>query len=143
MEVPPGSNRGPEVDAYVQSVGLPPSGAYPWCAAFVHWCFAKATVEVRQPNPCPRTGSALGLWLKAKPEQRITEMAEVKPGMVFVLDLGHGTGHVGFIETARKIRFTTIEGNSNAGGSREGVGVFKRERVFSVNTLKGFLDFSR
>ena len=38
-------------------------------------------------------------------------------------------------------RLTTIEGNTNDGGSREGVGVFRRSerKIASIN--KGFLDY--
>jgi hypothetical protein len=148
-EVPPRSNRGPEVDAYVRAVGLDPTGAYPWCAAFVYWCFWKAAGQLAAeagyrfqiPNPCPRTGSALGMWLKAKPSQQVPPNGPIKPGMVFVLELGHGSGHVGFVESVGKREVVTIEGNTNEGGSREGVGVFRRKRAFG-KSLRGFLDFS-
>ncbi len=141
MEEPPGSNRGLEVDQWIRGVGLDPKGAYPWCAALVFHCFHKAAVELKAPNPCPRTGSALGMWLKAKPTQRVYPGSRIRAGMVFVLDLGHGTGHVGFVESVGEAKATTIEGNTNDGGSREGIGVFRRKRVFGKN-LKGFLDFS-
>ena len=40
MEQPPGSNRGPQVDQYLTTVGLNPAGgSFAWCAAFVYWCF--------------------------------------------------------------------------------------------------------
>lgn len=139
-EVPPSSNRGPEVDRWIRGVGLNPEGAYPWCAAFIHGCFHEAAAALKIPNPCPRTGSALGMWLKAKPSQRVAAKV-ARPGMVFVLDLGHGTGHVGFVEAVSARTITTIEGNTNDGGSREGIGVFRRTRVFGKN-LRGFLDFS-
>ena len=40
MEKPKGSNSGPEVDAYLASVGLPPG--LPWCMAFNNFCVQKA-----------------------------------------------------------------------------------------------------
>jgi|SRR6185369_2990227 len=133
-EVPPGSNRGPEVDEYVRSVGLDPAGAYPWCAAFLYWCFMQA--KIGAVNPCPRTGSALGMW-KLSPD---SAKGKIEPGAVFVMDFGHGTGHVGFIESIDGAWLTTIEGNTNVEGQREGIGVFRRKRaVPSIN--KGFLYF--
>jgi peptidoglycan hydrolase-like protein with peptidoglycan-binding domain len=33
-EEPRGSNRGPQVDKYIQSVGLNPAGRFSWCVAF-------------------------------------------------------------------------------------------------------------
>ena len=42
-EQPLGSNRGPQVDQYLESVGLnPEEGSFPWCAAFLYWCFDHA-----------------------------------------------------------------------------------------------------
>ena len=39
-EQPKLSNRGPEVDEYLRSVGLNPVGQhYSWCAAFIYYCF--------------------------------------------------------------------------------------------------------
>ena len=56
-EVPPGSNRGPEVDGYLRAVGLDPEQwSYPWCAAFVYWCFERACRELGRPNPVGRHG---------------------------------------------------------------------------------------
>lgn len=52
MEVPPGSNRGPRVDEYLESVGLDPSDdSYPWCAAFVYWSFQKAAAQLGSEIP--------------------------------------------------------------------------------------------
>ena len=66
----------------------------------------------------------------------------VRPGMVFVLATGGGHGHVGFVESLTGVVLTTIEGNTNEGGSREGVGVFRRvgRRISTIN--QGFVDYS-
>jgi hypothetical protein len=62
--------------------------------------------------------------------------------MVFVLSTGGGHGHGGFIESVQGVVLTTIEGNTNDGGSREGVGVFRRNgrRINGIN--QGFVDYS-
>ena len=38
-----GNNHGSEVKMYLNSVGLGES--YPWCAAFVSWCFLQVEIE--------------------------------------------------------------------------------------------------
>ena len=69
MEQPPGSNRGPQVDQYLTSVGLNPAGgSFAWCAAFVYWCFRKASADLGVPNPAVKTAGALDVWNSAGPK---------------------------------------------------------------------------
>lgn len=150
MEVPPGSNRGPRVDQYLNSVGL--SGGFFWCMAFVHWCFREASVEMGVANPFPRTAGCIDAWNRVKnssPAKLITKAQAqanpsiVKPGAVFILDFGKGHGHTGIVRSNTGGALVTVEGNSNPAGSSNGVGVFelKRRSVMSVN-LRGFIDFT-
>lgn len=119
-------NSGPEVDVYLRSVDQPPGRA--WCMAYVHWCFDGASASFGLDNPCPRTAGALHLWEKC-PESWRVAADEVLPGDVFVVDHGHGLGHVGFIESRKDDdSFWTCEGNTNPGGSRDGDGVYRRTR---------------
>lgn len=61
--------------------------------------------------------------------------------MIFTMDHGGGLGHTGLVESVTGGIMTTLEGNSNVGGSREGIGVFRLTRkVNSVN--KGFIDYA-
>lgn len=152
MEDPPGSNRGARVDEYLRAVGLDPAaGSYAWCAAFVYWCFSQGAAAVGRVNPLPRTAGALALWRGAgaagarqiSPAAAQATPSLVRPGQIFVLSTGGGFGHVGLVESVAAGVLTTIEGNTNDGGSREGVGVFRRtgpngRKLSSVN--KGFLD---
>lgn len=125
-------NSGPEVDAYLASVGLGPG--YSWCAAFVYWCFVTGAASVRADNPCPRTAGALRMWTLAPSSQ--TQLPE--PGDVFVIDHGHGLGHVGFVELVNADgSLTTVEGNTNASGGREGDGVYRRSRDRAA--IRGYL----
>jgi len=150
MEQPPGSNRGPRVDEYVRAVGLDPAGRFPWCAAFVYWCFARAATEAGVRNPVIRTGGVLDHWRRAaeKGVPRVTGTAAkgspalVRPGFVFVMDFGGGVGHTGFVKAVAGGHLLTIEGNTNDGGSREGVGVFERREREIASITKGFLDYS-
>jgi CHAP domain-containing protein len=148
MEVPPGSNRGPVVDEYIRAVGLDPTSRYPWCAAFVYFCFERAAGTLGIANPVIRTGSVLGHWKKAA-ERNITRILQrkalrtpglLRPGLIFVLSTGGGLGHMGLVEQVETGRVITIEGNTNDGGSREGVGVFRRSRTIAgINC--GFIDY--
>lgn len=152
MEEPPGSNRGPRVAEYLAAVDLDASkGHYAWCAAFVCWVFREAARALGVENPLPMTAGALALWNRSagRPELvRVTaaearaEVSLVKPGQVFVLSTGGGLGHVGIVESVSAGVLATIEGNTNDGGSREGIGVFRRagangRKVVSIN--KGFV----
>lgn len=150
MEQPPGSNRGPQVDMYLRIVGIDPAGgSYAWCAAFVYWCFRDAAQALRVPNPAIRSAGVLDCWNRAGAAgvHRISSAeanstpAVVKPGMVFVMSMGSGNGHTGFVEEVDGVVLTTIEGNTNQGGSREGIGVFRRKgrRLSSIN--RGFIDY--
>ena len=65
--------------------------------------------------------------------------AQVHPGMIFVLDTGGGAGHTGLVEAIDGGRLITLEGNTNDGGSREGVGVFRRNGRKIVNINRGFI----
>jgi len=150
MENPPGSNRGPEVDQYLLSVGLnPAAGHFPWCAAFVYFCFQQAADKLQMANPAIKDAGVLDCWNRAGQtgKHRVAASAAlqtpslVQPGMVFVLKTGSVTGHMGFIEKIEGERLTTIEGNSNLGGSREGIGVFRRQGRTIQGVNLGFLDY--
>ncbi|MCC6858922.1 MAG: CHAP domain-containing protein [Bryobacterales bacterium] len=150
MEDPPGSNRGPKIDQYLKAVGLnPASGSYPWCAAFVYWCFRQAAASLGASNPLVRTAGVLDHWNRAGERgiRRILcaeareEPAVVLPGMIFIITTGSGNGHTGLVERVEGVRLTTIEGNTNNEGSREGVGVFRRKarRMDQIN--RGFISY--
>lgn len=149
-EDPRRANRGPQVDAYVRSVGLDVREAHPWCAAFVYWCFERAAERVRSENPLPRTGSVLEQWTRGPAhgarhlagEDAATDPFLVKPGFLFVIDAGRGRGHMGLVERAGPGTLVTIEGNTNLAGAREGVGVFRRGTRRLTEIVPGFLDYS-
>lgn len=149
-EVPPGSNRGPQIDLVLKSVGLSPG--YAWCAAFIYWCFAQASRQLGIRNPCPKSAGVLNLWnlagYKESGLKRITvgqaddDKSLIKPGMQFLLKLSATAGHTGIIESVDKYgALTTIEGNSNIAGSREGTAVLRqtKRRIDSINL--GFISY--
>jgi hypothetical protein len=131
-ETPPGSNRGVEVDYFIRETGLDPKLGLPWCAAFVHQIGRQALGAAW---PVPRTASVAAIERWATAQGVIRDTAAV--GDLFLL--WHAElkrfAHVGFIEaTLDGGRFATLEGNTNPGGSREGFGVFRRQRTFGLST---------
>lgn len=148
-EQPPGSNSGPEVDGYLRSVGRQPGD--PWCAALVFSCIQQAWVkrhggwdeyEGAPAVPFPRTAYTPRIWSWAQRQgpgywaspAGVHLGREVTDGALFLLYGKVGeterVNHVGFVERldlADQV-VCTIEGNTNPAGSREGGGVFRRER---------------
>lgn len=151
-EDPPGSNRGKRIEEYQRLVGI--DRGEPWCVAFIFFCFATAARGLKLPNPIEeagcKTGSVLDLWNRAGRANDITlllhddalnDPSKVKPGMAFVISTGGGYGHVGLIASVVGNQLETIEGNTNDGGSREGIGVFRHtgRTIDSIN--RGFIAF--
>lgn len=142
-------NRGPRVDEYVRSVGLDPEGGYAWCVCFVHWCFAAAARKLGAENPFPKTAGVHDAWNRAKrlgahivtATDARTDPSRVEPGQVFFINTGEGLGHAGLVTARTGNDITTIEGNTNRAGSREGTCVLRKTRTIrSVNM--GFVRFS-
>lgn len=161
-ETPGQANRGPQVDQYLKASGITnpagnPPGGYPWCQAFLYWCAVQACSALgRTDVPVPQTAGVLKHWQLAATmpgvrritkAQALADPALVRPGMFFTLDYGSGQGHTGLVERVYPDgRLITIEGNANAEGGREGVGVYRLDRrkltSNSADKLKGFVDFS-
>lgn len=146
-EVPPNSNRGPDVAAYLASVGLAPGN--PWCCAFTYWCFDQAAQQGQRNNPMLRTGGCLAHWngAVAQGARRISRTDAVnnptllRPGMVFIMDFGGGKGHTGFVLAVHGGMVDTVEGNTDASMTREGGGVYRLTRkITDIN--KGFIDYA-
>lgn len=152
-------NRGPEVDSFLKEAGIknPADNAkndgYPWCQAFVYWCFVQSCKSLGRTNPAPKTAGVLDHWNQAKSvkgihriskTQATVDLGLVRSGMVFINDYGNGYGHTGFVERVFPDgRLITVEGNTNTEANREGLGVFRLERrKITDKELKGFLDYS-
>jgi hypothetical protein len=56
--------------------------------------------------------------------------------------VGRGLGHSGIVVEVANGFLLTIEGNTNDGGSRNGISVFKRKarKINEIN--KGFIDYT-
>lgn len=123
-----GKNSGLRVRAYQRATWLEP-GPWPWCAAFVSWCLMQAL----GPKPkhdgkwrC-RDARAYGWedWAKKRGLVLLDESAAMQPGDIVTFDFSH----IGIVESDEGSQIITIEGNTNAAGSREGDGVWRKERA--------------
>lgn len=129
QEVPRGSNWGPQVGRYLKSVKVKVPAA--WCAAFVHYGLDSAGHKnsITAWSPTAHNKNNVVYF-------RRTWFKEMQPGDVFTIYFVSmkRIAHTGFAH--RRINSSiieTVEGNSNAGGSREGYMVARRKRP--VNTL--------
>ncbi|MBX3173265.1 MAG: CHAP domain-containing protein [Gemmatimonadaceae bacterium] len=127
-EHPPNSNAGPYVERVLKRTGL--GKGYPWCAA---WIADLGAIAFGADWPLPLTASCAELGRAAEQAEVLNE----KParGDVFLIwfeKLGR-YAHTGLVlEVHADGRCTTLEGNTNDGGSREGWGVFRRTRQFAA-----------
>lgn len=122
-----GKNDGPEVAAYLKVTGL--KEGQPWCAAFVSWVFAKAGYAQ------PLTAWSPSLF----PIHRQTKI--IRPAHVFGVYFKalNRIAHAGLVEEQQGNWIVTIEGNSNASGSREGDGVYRKRR--HIKTIKVYANW--
>ena len=123
-----GSNCGIRVDEYKAATWLSPKRGWPWCAAFVCWIIREALQDVGAKTKTkgfirPRTAQDLTTWTK-KPHR-----GDIKPGDIVIFKFSH----IGFAVSSPDSNgyVTTIEGNTDKAGSREGGGVFKKKRHVS------------
>ncbi len=151
-EEPPGSNRGKRVCQYQRAVGV--DSGEPWCVAFIYFCFGSAALALGVKNPMDvgdcKTGSVLDLWNRARRaanavivlrDQALDDPRKVVAGMIFAISTGGGNGHVGLVANVNGNRLETIEGNTNDGGSREGIGVFRHTGRTIDGINRGFIKF--
>lgn len=144
-EEPLGSNTGPLIQEFFNADSYKPNKAdngYAWCASFV--CRIVELAIIRFAIPCekgrferPTTPSAFGLaeWSRAQDNTTHTRDwpgNDIKRGDIVIFSWSHcGIA----ITDADKGYFETVEGNTNAFGSREGTHVMwkkgRQERACS------------
>jgi Putative peptidoglycan binding domain/CHAP domain len=125
-----GKNDGTEVEGYLRAVHL--SKGHPWCQAFVYWCFEQAAQRLERNNPVSCTGGVLDCLTRERKEGTTIIYDDPQPGDQGIMDFGHGHGHT-FLVTERHLnRVFSIEGNTNNDGSRDGDGVYERNRTIAA-----------
>lgn len=115
-------NDGPWVEAIQRVTGNKKGD--PWCASFVTFVL---DIAFRGKNPLVRTASCDVMLEFARKQGWLTDKPQ--PGDVFlVMKTPTDAVHTGVVVSVGKTSVKTCEGNTNEGGSRDGWGVFLRER---------------
>ena len=123
-----GDNDGPFVKEILASVGLSPGS--PWCAAFNYYVFEKAGFAGRVPRSAWSPD-----WVKGG------RRGNPHPSDVFGIYFASKgrVAHTGLVESSDGVFVTTIEGNTNQAGSREGDGVYRKKRPSKTLIYKSYL----
>lgn len=170
-EQPKDWNRGPEVDRFLDGLGLLPEDpnqkGLPYCAAFVSFCLNAAGEEVVFPQT--RSAGARNFIdnqksfiffpegeedtqisfgsIRANVVQRGT--VTIPPGTIVVWKAKRAPtdtqGHVGFVVDWEGQAGTTIEGNTgpgDEGDQRDGGGVYLRKRMLSPGSAFRIVSFT-
>jgi hypothetical protein len=136
-----GPNRGEPIESWLREIGLQPG--QPWCMAFVIAMYRKAAASVGTVLSVPESGRVATFWRRCPPTWK-SDLPSV--GAIFCRaedpDNPASKGHTGFVLAINGNVLTTIEGNTNEAGAREGDGVMKKERRLSYVNL-GFVDIAR
>jgi hypothetical protein len=132
------TNCGVRVDEYKAATWLNPKKGWPWCAAFVCWvireALASSSTKQTKTFKRPRTAGAWDFenwsidqdsttWLRRNPA------SDIAPGDIVMFTFSH----IGIAVSApdEKGNVTTVEGNTDIAGSREGGGVYLKTRNLS------------
>lgn len=102
--------------------------AYPWCMAFVQWCFSQAGV------PLPIKTASCGALMNAAKKSGKWVTKDYRPGDVVIYDFpgGAATDHTGIIEKVTLTGVLAIEGNTSEAGSQSNGGmVCRKTRPYS------------
>ncbi len=144
-ETPVGSNRSTRIDYWnLEAIGdwrvFPMGGqGAPWCASFVT---AMGRQALGHAWPVPHTGTVQTMVDWARSEQMWSK-SDPKVGDLFCLYYSRlkRYGHVGIVIKVTPKNIITIEGNTNAGGSRTGFAVLSRTRKY--NDRMGFIHWQK
>lgn len=142
-----GSNCGPRVNEFKAATLLNPKLGWPWCAAFV--CFivreamAQCGIKETKTFKRPKTAGAWDFenWSLAQDDTTHTKKPhknDIQPGDIVVLKRSHIGIAVSDVHNDGVV--LTVEGNTDSSGSREGGGVFLKQR--HVSELRSRIRFT-
>ena len=142
-----GTNCGPRVNEYKAATNLPPTKSWPWCAAFICWCvreaLLKSGIKETKTFKRPRTAGAWDFenWSLAQDNTTLTKKphrGDIQAGDIVVFKFSH----IGLAISApdKNGNATTIEGNTDGAGSREGGAVLRKPR--SVSSIRSRIRFT-
>lgn len=131
-----GENRGAWVRLYMDGKDGEPQQ---WCAGFLCFIIAQAAAALGLPMPITRRVGVQDLINDAKKAKRFIDgslvttpqarLARLKSGCIFVIKDGT-TSHAGLVAQVGGDSFTSIEGNSDEGGSGLGVRAVSKSRGY-------------
>jgi hypothetical protein len=142
-----GSNCGPRVNEYKAATNLPPTKSWPWCAAFVCWCVREALKITGTPETKgfkrPKTAGAWDFenWSLAQDATTSTKKPhrnDIAAGDIVIFKFSH-IG-IAISPPDKNGNVTTIEGNTDGQGSREGGAVLKKTR--NVSAIRSRIRFT-
>lgn len=120
-----GQNCGPWVRHYMCGVDGP---EFPWCAGFVSTILGQAATLTGLEPPIPYSWSCTRL---AESGDLVHGPQVGTPAAVFLIRKGvNAWQHTGLVTGFYKDHYTTIEGNTNDDGHREGYEVCERRRSY-------------
>jgi len=121
-----GNNDHPRIAESMNFCGLSGKLGYPWCTSSMAKIHYDAGVQAPHSARVVDWFTQNLIWKREWGEK----MIQIKPGMVGALyykNLGR-YGHIVLIVAEDKNNYYTLEGNTNAIGSREGEGFYKKMR---------------
>ena len=134
-------NSGRDIAEYQRATWLP-VGAWPWCAAFVCWVIKQAIKDRSVTFPRPETAGAWDFenWCKSIDNSAILHKpaTSVKTGDIVIYRFSHVGIAVGDMDKDGMV--SVVEGNTNGDGSREGDGVYLKQR--SINKIRSVIRFT-
>lgn len=121
-----GQNRGPWVRLYMNgNEGQP----WAWCAGFACFCLKQACETLKHELPIRPSFSCDAIAFSAESKGRLVDYNDAEPGSFFLVRNTPGDWiHTGIVIRKNVDTFTTIEGNTNDDGNREGYEVCARIR---------------
>ena len=139
-ESPPGSNRGPEIQEFFDADSYDPNGkapgdsGYAWCAAFVDRIVQLAMAGKEWTFKRPTTPGAWDLerWSLEQDDSTSTKKRpgrDIARGDIVILKVSHVGIATGPPDASGY--FSTVEGNTNSKGEREGIKVMPKRRHIS------------
>lgn len=124
-ESPAGSNSGPRVNQYLASAGLGPG--YPWCMAFVNWCYRQVGVDITHPHE-----ASVGFFEAWARSNGYLVTAPLRGDIIcYRFDADDWPDHVGIVERVYAGSVDAIEGNTAVGNDANGGKVMRRGRGLS------------
>ena len=132
-----GNNDGPEVEAFLEITGFGPG--YAWCAAYMAYVYNNCSIEAPKSAWSPTWSNAGSVvWKSGEMPSKARRLVRQADHFTIYYKSKQRVGHVGMI-VKPGLSMTTIEGNTNKAGSREGDGVYIKIRplsqIYRINTL--------